>query len=469
MSDKNLTPPHSVEAERIVIGCILADPQVPDGGCAWDVCQSKGVVADAFYDPRNREIFGVLEELGRENKPMNCPAVLERLRTKKRLEAIGGAVYLQGAIDSASTTADAGYYSNIVRDKYIRRVAIKRFNEGLARAYDEENWPDVVSVVGKTEESLMSIGVQGAAIDTWGASVKAESEKLIGMAQEEGQHVEGLLTGFKPLDNVLLGLKNGEVIVIAARPSVGKTALAMNIVANVAATGKRVLVFSLEMPRESLVRRALAAESGVDLRRLAQNNYPKEEKDGIIGQLEKAGEALARMPVYVDDSGSLDIAELCARARRMVRRHDIDLVVVDYLQLAECREAERQGIYAVVTKVSKQMKALAKKINRPVITLSQLSRAAGARDGKEDGGDPPTNAQLRESGAIEQDADVIMLLHYDMDKSKELAGKAKNDPNRPENLLTVVNVSKNRNGSKGEVELIFEAPYARFRVLEEPH
>ncbi len=465
------TPPNNAEAERAVLGSILLDTTGRGEDRVMDLCLTNGISPDSFYDQRNKAIFTAMLTLNRLGRPLDALVLIELLRNEGKLEAVGGVAYVQSLIDQTPTTAHAEHYMGIVREKHLRRVMIDRATDVVAKCYDEREYPDPQAVLGEAEKSFLEIGVQGGRTMSWSAAVDDSFNRINAMFSSTGVTFEGLSTGLKHLDEKLQGLKNAEMIVIAARPSVGKTSLAMNIAESAALGqmltlggggyppvkadgGKRhpVMIFSLEMPVEALTKRMVAGRAHINMWRLNRNLCPKDEKQRLMGNLFTAAGELKDAPIFVDDSAGLDIMDLRARARRAKKQHGIELIVIDYLQLCTCREASRQGSRQIeVSMISQQVKAMAKELKIPVIVLSQLSRANEQRGDKYE---KPKLSDLRDSGAIEQDADVVFLLRR--------PSRTPTDPDSGDEQLAIIDVAKNRNGEIGEVKVNFIKEYTRF-------
>ena len=471
MSDMK-TPPQNTEAERAVLGSILLDTTGRSDGRVMDECRSRGVTPETFYDPANRAIFSAMLEMGMASKPLDALALIEELRRTNKLDAVGGVGYIQTLIDQVPTTAHAEHYIGILRAKHLRRLLIERATDVVAHCYDENEYPDAQVVLGDAEKSFLEIGGSAGATRPWSSAVDDSFRRIDRMFESGGRIMEGLSTGYKYLDETLQGLKPGEMIVVAARPSVGKTSLAMNIAESCALGldmnnvpvkydgGKRhpVAIFSLEMPVEQLAKRMLAGRARINMWRLNRNLVPRSEKDMLTSNLVQAMGELKGAPLFVDDTASLDVMDLRARARRLKKRHGIELIVIDYLQLCTCREGARQGRQIEVSMISRQIKAMAKELMVPVIVLSQLSRANEQRGDKYE---KPKLSDLRDSGAIEQDADVVFLLRRPSRNS--------NDPESQDATLAYVDIAKNRNGETGEVKMNFIREWTRFLDREPEH
>ena len=464
------TPPNNVEAERAVLGSILLDTTSHSDDRVMDECRTRGIVPEAFYDPANRAIYAMMLEMAMTSKPLDALALIEELRRTNRLEAVGGVGYIQSLIDQVPTTAHAEHYIGILRGKYLRRLMIERATKVVEKCYDEGEYPDPQDVLGDAEKTFLEIGGGAGATVPWASALDESFRRIDRMFESGGKLMEGLSTGYKYLDEVLQGLKPGEMIVVAARPSVGKTSLAMNIAESCALgrmitsgapcacdDGKRhpVAIFSLEMPVEQLTKRMLAGRARVNMWRLNRNLVPRSEKQMLTNNLMQAMGELKNAPIFVDDTAGLDIMDLRARARRMKKQHNIELIVIDYLQLCSCREGARQSRQIEVSMISQQIKAMAKELKVPVIVLSQLSRANEQRGDKEE---KPKLSDLRDSGAIEQDADVVFLLRR---PSRTSTSKESTDL-----TLAIVDIAKNRNGETGEVRMSFIREFTRFEDRE---
>ncbi len=464
------TPPSNTEAERAVLGSILLDARGRSGDRVMDLCLTGGVVPETFFDPRNRLVYQTMLDMNRASKPLDALTLMEELRVAGRMESVGGAGYVESLLEQVQSTANAEYYLSIVRSKHLRRTLIDCANGVLDRCYDEGEYPDPQVVLGEAEKDFLAIGTHGDRTMPWSQAVEDSFRRIDRMFSSNGTTFEGLSTGLKHLDEKLQGLKPSEMIVIAARPSVGKTSLAMNIAESAAMGqmltlhndmyppvavdgGKRhpVMIFSLEMPVEALTKRMVAGRAKINMWRLNRNLVPRTERDALTQNLFRAVDDLKGAPIYVDDSAGLDIMDLRARARRMKKAHGIELIVIDYLQLCRCAEKSKQGRQIEVSEISQQIKAMAKELRIPVVVLSQLSRANEQRGDKFE---KPKLSDLRDSGAIEQDADVVFLLRRPSRNDK--------DPESGDEQLAIIDVAKNRNGEIGEVRVNFVKEYVRF-------
>lgn len=453
--------PQDLEAERGLLGALLLDPER-----VLDLCTEKGVVAEAFVEPGHRALYAAIARLAAKGQPVDGITVANYLQGVGDLETVGGMRALTALMERTPTSAHAGYYAALVMEQFLRRCILGAVREVEENVYDASQSADYV--LGIAEQTILGIGEgrakAGSTVD-WKTSVGETLSMLTRQLEHPGE-LSGIPTGFKALDAQLRGLHRGEMIVLAARPSMGKTSLAMNIAECVArgrdimgipfktpdgqVRKRTVLVFSLEMPQMQLTTRMLCGIAGVSAREVERGQFIK--KDVVLPLLRSAAKELAETPILCDDQGGLDVMELRARARHTHKRNPVDLIVIDYLQLLSYREFAQQGQQVMVAKISGEIKAMAKELNVPVIVLSQLSRNPEQRGGDE----KPKNSDLRDSGAIEQDADVILLLR----RPSFMGSKV---PEHDDRLLAIVDVSKNRNGATGEVRLNFDGATTRFK------
>jgi len=454
------TPPNSLEAERGVLGSMLLD--VGHDNRVLDLCIENGITPDAFTSNQHRLIFETVSEMSRAGVAVDPLTLCDRLKALERLDAVGGAATIQALIDGTPTSAHAEYYIGILRQKFLLRRIIACSRDAEKRCFDETINADII--LGEVEQKFLSISENNnAALLSWPQAIGNTMGHIENIFSHGAGAIAGLPTGFLNLDKKLKGLRNGEMIVLAARPSMGKTSLAMNI-AECVALGRdiynrpmkgdhnrphSVAIFSLEMSTESLAMRMLCGRAGVPGFQIDQGMISAKKHHQ---QLVKAASELSKAPLYVDDAGGLDVMDIRARARRLKKRYNIELVVIDYLQLCNCREFARQGRQIETSQISGQIKAMAKELNIPVMVLSQLSRAPEQRGDKSE---KPKLSDLRDSGAIEQDADVTLLLR----RPSRMTEKAEEYDDK---LLAIVDVAKHRNGPTGEVRLNFEDQITRF-------
>ena len=438
-------PPHSEDAERGVLGAVLLDADK-----VMDLCIERQLAPESFYIPAHRSIFAVLMDMSREGRPIDLLTVGERLRNGGLLERIGGPAALNRIVDATPTAAHAEYYITIVRDKHLLRMVIDAARSAERTCYDPA--AEAPAVLAHAEQAFFDITAnQHGQMRPWHQLVN----EIVATFDNQHRGFLGVQTGYRDLDQAMKGFKGGNMVVLAARPSMGKTSLAMNIVENVAlgkgdaeSRPRPVGVFSVEMSCLDLVKRMICCRAEVSAHTIG---------DGFItqtnhGRLIAAADALSHAPIFIDDSAGLDITELRARARRMKSKHNIELLVIDYLQLLRAPEQQRFGRQVEITHVSAGIKAMAKELNLPVLVLSQLSRAPETRGGEE----KPKLSDLRDSGSIEQDADIVMLLRRPC--------RTQNDPDRENRTLAIVEIAKNRNGPAGsEIRMEFDDAFTRFR------
>jgi len=440
-------PPHSPEAEQGVLGCILLSPNECMGSCIEKFKSGEEV----FYDLRHQTIFKTLAEMYDSREAIDIITLQQRLKNQQLLEQVGGIAYLSVLPDTVPSAANLSYYLDIVQEKFLLRKMIHVCTDVVGRVYQFEG--EVDSLMDEVERDILRISesrVQGQT-NTIKELVKKAINTIEDFHQRQGM-LTGIGTGFNDLDKMTSGFHGGEMIVIAARPSMGKTSLAMNIAEHVAIDQKLpVGVFSLEMTSESLVLRMLCSRSRVNLRNvrdgfLAERDFPK---------LTGAAGKLANAPLFIDDSSGLSILQLRAKARRMHQQFGVKLFVIDYLQLLHSTARRAENRQQEIADISNGIKALAKELSVPIIVLSQLNRELEREKNRK-----PRMSDLRESGAIEQDADFIGLLYKPTAEDDEggAAATATEEEVTPVNLL----IAKQRNGPTGDVNLTFLKSYTRF-------
>src|SRR5438874_236280 len=451
--DIHRTPPHSVEAEQGVLGSMLIAPQdaIPE-------CVEK-ITEEYFYIPAHQTVYRVLVEQWNAGQAIDLITFTQFLRDRNLLETIGGAPFVTSLFTFVPTAANLAYYLEIVRDKYILRSIIAAATESVRRAYEEQD--EVNNLLDEVEQRIFAVGedrFKGQILSMKDQVMEAIDaiEKLY----ERKGGITGISTGFIEFDRMTSGLHPSEMIVIAARPSMGKTALAMNIAEHVAINEKLpVGVFSLEMSSQQLVQRLLCSRARVNLQKV---------RDGFLGErdfpsLTAAASKLAEAKIFIDDSASLTILELRAKSRRLKAQQDVRVIIVDYLQLLRSTSRRAQDNRQLeISEISAGLKGLAKELKIPIIVVAQLNRQPEQRSGGK-----PRLSDLRESGSIEQDADLVGLLvrpeFYEEDEETrvEKAGEAE--------LI----IAKQRNGPVGEIQLTFLKEFTRFetraRNVSEPH
>lgn len=431
-------PPHAIEAEMALLGAMILDWQV-----VGDVLQVlKG--ADDFYKPQHAAIFESVVELYDQSQSVDMVQLNQKLADKQMLEEVGGLEALLGLVDAVPDSSGAARYAQIVRDKAILRRLIETTGQVLHECYHSDE--PVYDLLDRAETQIFEIAEKKGddAPSDIGVLLKATFERL---ERDDGRAVTGYETGFFELDEMTNGLQPSEMVVIAARPSMGKTAFAVNIAEHMAAINKiPVAIFSLEMSKMQLAQRMLCSRSGVDSNKVRRNMLSRDD----FGKLTLTVGELSEAPLYIDDTAGLTLMGLRAKARRLKQRHDIQAVFIDYLQLMSAPSAGRDGRQNEVSAISRGVKALARELNVPVVCLSQLNRAAEQREGHR-----PRMSDLRESGSIEQDADVIMMLH------REDYFHRGEEEYVDDNMAEVI-INKQRNGPTGSVKLMFHGPTTRF-------
>jgi replicative DNA helicase len=437
-------PPHAPEAEQGVLGCVLLSP----GECIGECIEKFKAGAEVFYDLRHQTIYQTVVEMFDQRQPIDIITLQQRLKDKQQLEQVGGVAYLASLPDMVPSAANLLYYLEIVLEKYVLRKMIQTCTEVVGRVYDHEG--EVDALLDEVERDILRISETRVEGKT--DKIKDLVKKAIGLIEDFHQRqgmLTGVGTGFADLDKMTSGLHGGEMVVIAARPSMGKTSLAMNIAEYVSIDLKLpVGVFSLEMTSESLVLRMLCSRSRVNLRNvregfLAERDFPK---------LTGAAGKLANAPLFIDDTSGLSILQLRAKARRMSQQFGVKLFVIDYLQLLHSTARRAENRQQEIADISSGIKSLAKELNVPVIVLSQLNR-----DLEKEKDRKPRLSDLRESGAIEQDADVVCLL-YKASRDDDDGGGAEEQEAIAVNLL----IAKQRNGPTGDVRLTFLKSFTRF-------
>jgi replicative DNA helicase len=438
--DRLLTPPHSTEAEQAVLGGLLLDTQ------AWDQV-GDSVVADDFYRPDHKLIFDAIGELVAESKAIDVVTVSERLERRGKLGEVGGLAYLSTLVRDTPTAANARAYAQIVRERALLRSLISAGNAIVAAVYSEDG-QSARELVNAAEARVFEIAERGARRSEGAQSVRSMLPELIDKIDEwhsNPDKLRGVASGFVDFDRKTGGLRGGDLVIVAGRPSMGKTTLAINMAENVALDPNvkgSVLIFSMEMPSEQLMTRMLSSVGGVPLHDIRSGRI----SDQDWARISSATSQLQEARIFIDESPGLTPTELRARSRRVKREHGLDLVVVDYLQLMQVA-GTKENRATEISEISRGLKALAKELNVPVIALSQLNRSVEQRESKK-----PVMSDLRESGAIEQDADMILFIYREEVYDKNTPRKGEAD----------IDLAKHRNGETGHFVLTFQGQYTRF-------
>jgi replicative DNA helicase len=436
-------PPQSIDSERAVLGAIMLRPTA--------ILEIEDLlVPEAFYADKHRIIFQIMQELTERHEPIDVLTLTHILKEKKKLESIGGSAYLAELAQNVPASTNAKYYATIVNKKYILRSLIETSNHISEMAYDEGT-QEVEDILDESEKKIFAITStpKGQKFISMKDTLSTAWDRIERLHANKGE-LRGVPTGFKSLDNVLAGFQNSDLIILAARPSVGKTSLALDIARNTAVRhGTPVGIFSLEMDSQQLVDRMLAAEAQVNAWQLRTGSLPQHGNE--FGRLATALDTLSKAPIYINDESSSSITKMRAFARRLKAEHGLGLIIIDYLQLMTTNKSY-DNMVNQVTEISRSLKGLARDLNVPVLALSQLSRAVEARGGK------PRLSDLRDSGSIEQDADVVMFIHRELDLEK--GGKM--------NTAEIM-IEKHRNGPTGKVDMYFDDKYTTFVDPESGH
>ena len=433
-------PPQNLEAEQSVLGGVLIENEAVNK--VMEILDG-----DDFYRDAHRKIFNALITLSERDEPADLITLTNELRKTNQLDSVGGASYVVSLIDSVPTAANIEYYAKIVKEKAILRKLIETSTNIITQSYEDRG--DVESFLDEAERAIFEISERRVKPSFYSIrDIVKESFKTIERLFEKKEFVTGVPSGFKELDRLTAGFHASDLIIVAGRPSMGKTALCLNL-AQFAAIEKRipVAIFSLEMSKEQLVIRVLCSEAQVEGTRLrtgflTESDWPK---------LTLAAGNVSDAPIFIDDTAAISVLELRAKARRLKGEHGLGMLIIDYLQLMKGRtrvESRQQEI----SEISRSLKALAKELTIPVIAVSQLSRKTEERTGNR-----PQLSDLRESGAIEQDADLILFLYRD-----EVYNRSEDNPNKGKAELII---GKQRNGPIGKIELAFFDKFTTFREL----
>lgn len=441
------TVPQNVDVEASLLGSLLID-----GDSFVKIADSIG--PDDFYDPKHRNIFAAMLSLHDRRSPIDILTLSEQLRSGDQLEAVGGAGYLTELTNTVPTAAHLEQYAEIVADKAIRRKLIAVSKDIADIGADERK--SLQELIEESETRLFNVSQKHVRQNiTSLESILGDSfDRLDDLHKNKGG-IRGIPTGLKDVDRMLAGLQRSDLVVIASRPSMGKTALMLNIALNIATKAEQgsVLIFSLEMSKEQLVDRLLAAEAGVDAWKL-RTGEGLNDKD--FERLSAGMGALAEAPIFIDDTSGITVSDLRTKARRLHHQHPLAAIMVDYLQLMSggSRFASIANRVQEISEISRSLKILARELNVPVVALSQLSRSVENRSPQ-----IPQLADLRESGSIEQDADVVAFLYRE----------EYYNPNSPKQNITEILIKKHRNGPVGNLELYFDRNQQRFKNLDKKH
>lgn len=435
----NKVPPHSLEAEQSVLGAMLLDKDAI--AKAIDI-----LVVDDFYREAHRIIFDAVVTLYNRAEPVDLIMVTELLRQKNALESVGGASYISSLANMVPTAANAEYYASIVKDKSIYRALVNAGNQISSMGF--ESGQDVEQTMDRAQQLIFNISQKGRikTIDDMNTVLMRTFDRIERLYETKGA-VTGVPTGFTEMDRMLSGLQPSELIIIAARPSMGKTALALNIATHVALSEKKpVLIFSLEMSQDLLAQRMLCAQASVNAQELRRGNLT----DSDWPKLSQAIGRLSEAPIFIDDTPTISALEIRSRARKLKIEKGLGLIVIDYLQLIQGK-GKTESRQQEIAEITRSLKSLARELEVPVLSLAQLSRAVEATADKK-----PMLSHLKESGEIEQSADVVAFIYRDEYYNVDTENK---------NIAEII-IAKQRNGPTGSFQLYWQKEYTRFRNLE---
>jgi replicative DNA helicase len=436
-------PPQNLDAEKSLLGAVLIDEET-----LADI--SEHVTTKDFYDKRHATIFGGMMRLYEKHKPVDLLTLTDELKRKNEIEIVGGSAYLTELTNYVPTAAHAEAYAELVAQKAVRRRLIKASSEISELGYNEDTTTQ--ELLEKAEAELFSVSDQSLKQDLVSIeSILTDSfDRMEELHRNKGT-LRGVRTGYRDLDNMTAGLQRSDLIILAARPAMGKTTLVTNLAYNVATIAKQpVLFFSLEMSKEQLVDRMLADASGVDAWNIRTGNL----SDDDFSKLSEAMGEMAEAPIFIDDTPGMTVLEIRTKARRAMHEQPLGLIIVDYLQLMQGSGRSEGNRVQEVSEISRGLKLIARELNVPVIALSQLSRSVESRSPQ-----IPQLADLRESGSIEQDADIVMFIYRE----------AYYNPETERENLTDLIIAKHRNGPTGKIELYFHPERLRFMSLDRKH
>ncbi|PIR93996.1 replicative DNA helicase [Candidatus Falkowbacteria bacterium CG10_big_fil_rev_8_21_14_0_10_39_11] len=451
MADNSITkiPPQNVEAEQYVLGSILIDNE-----SFFKIADM--IKADDFYKTSHSTIYENMLELYTEHEPIDLLTLTNKMEDKKILKNVGGRSYLVTLTNGVATASNIAHYAQIVTKKATLRRLISAAHNITNLGYQEDE--DIDDIIDKAEHQLFDVSQKNQKEGfTAIKNVLSTAFERIDELHKNSGKLRGVPTGFPDMDNHLAGLQKSDLIILAARPSVGKTSFALDIARKVAVESKvPVGYFSLEMSKEQLVDRMLCAQSGIDLWKIRTGKLSTSEDDSDFPRLGHAMGVLSEAPIYIDDSAGISIIDVRTKARRLKMEHDLGLIVIDYLQLMESRAGAENRLQAV-SEISRALKQIARELDIPILALSQLSRAVEMSKPA-----IPKLSHLRESGSIEQDADIVMFIYR-----KSVDRNFSPEELTPEDKTTAeIHIAKHRNGPTGLIKLFFDGSQASFKTLE---
>ncbi len=439
-------PPQNLEAEASVLGSLMLDKDA--------IIKIADILhSDDFYDEKNKAIYLAMLELYEKTTSIDILTVSNLLDEQKKLEFIGGSSYLATLVNAVPTAAHITHYASIVRRKGTLRRLIQAANDITNLGYKDE--ADIESVLDQSEQKLFSVSQKFMKQNFVPLTqiLHETFERLDDLHKNKGK-LRGVATGYIDLDNKLGGLQKSDLVILAARPSMGKTSLALDIARNVAVNSKQAVgIFSLEMSKDQLVDRLLSAEADVNLWKLRTGHLSDEGPNNDFHRIADAMARLSEAPLFIDDTAGSSIMEIRTKARRLQAEQDLGLIVIDYLQLMQGSSSNNDNRVQEVSEISRSLKSLSRELNVPVLALSQLNRAVETRPDKR-----PLLADLRESGSIEQDADVVMFIYREDMYNKD---RVSDRPN-----IAEIHIAKHRNGPTGKIELFFDSEKTSFRNLD---
>ena len=432
-------PPQNIEAEQAVLGAMLIKKEA--------IIEVQEILRpDDFYRETHRIIYEAMIRLQNNDEAVDLVTLTEELRKTDMLDKVGGLGFITQLANIVGTAANVSYHAKIVKEKAELRNLINVATEIAGKAYEDSD--EVENIMDEAEKKILAVASRqgGGAFESMKNIVLRTFERINVLYESKGG-LTGLSSGFKDLDRLTAGLQKSDLILVAARPSMGKTAFTLNIASYVGLHGGSVAFFSLEMSKEQLMQRMLCSEGGIDASKLRTGQLDEVEWNKLVGVADK----MSRAPIYIDDTAGITVMELRSKARRLKAEHGLDLIIIDYLQLMQGRASKNSdNRQQEISEISRSLKALARELDVPVIALSQLSRSVESRQIKK-----PMLSDLRESGSLEQDADIVMFLYREDYYDKDTENKN----------ITEIIVAKHRNGPVDSVQLFFQKEFTKFRDL----
>jgi replicative DNA helicase len=443
-------PPQNIEAEQSLLGCLLLEKEA-----IFKVADILN--PEDFYSKNHQDVFQAMLDLFNSQEPIDLITLSNKLEEQKKIKEIGGRSYLAQLSNTVATSANITYYANLVQKKAtLRRLQISA-SEIMDLSFEEEE--EIDEILDKAEKKIFGVSRKYLKDSFLGIdSLLSDAFERIDDLHKKSGALRGLSTGFNDLDDLLAGLQKSDLIILAARPSVGKTSLALDMARQAAIKNKKgVGIFSLEMGKEQLVDRMLCAQANVNLWKMRTGNLSDKDEDNDFSKINEAMGLLSEAPIYIDDSPNISVMEIRAKARRLQSEKGLGLLVIDYLQLMEGRGKYSDNRVQEISEISRGLKGIARELNIPVLALAQLSRAAE----QQGGASIPRLSHLRDSGSIEQDADVVMFIYR---KAADRAFKIQDIPIE-ERFKAEIHVAKHRNGPTGQVDLYFSEETASFKNM----